>query len=243
MKDYKQSRISVTNRRLRIVVMAIVSIGLFSFVLGYWAANWFFSAERSPVKTETSEEAPILGAIPKKLDANQIINETEVVEVPKEALKKNEEKFTFTKTLKKESAPAVDPFENQKPAPVTAPKKKEDKKEKKAVKKKKEPAKKQIKKQVKKPVKKKKVASANVPKGKVFTVQVGSFVTEKDAVNLRKALVKKGYSALISRAVVRGKTWRRVQVGSFKTRGAAERIALKLKNKEKLPTFIVSVKR
>jgi len=60
---------------------------------------------------------------------------------------------------------------------------------------------------------------------KVYTVQVGVFSAEEDALNLAKDIKSKGYKTY----VIKGKTLYKVQVGEFKTSEEAKAISEKLK--------------
>jgi cell division protein FtsN len=54
-----------------------------------------------------------------------------------------------------------------------------------------------------------------------YTVQVASYPSQEEATNHANELVKKGFSAFHVPAEVKGKTWYRVSVGSFKTSAEA----------------------
>lgn len=54
-----------------------------------------------------------------------------------------------------------------------------------------------------------------------YTVQVAAFPEFKEAESRAAALVKKGYAAFPMKINIKGKTWYRVNVGSFKTRKQA----------------------
>ena len=56
----------------------------------------------------------------------------------------------------------------------------------------------------------------------VFTVQVGSFRARAAASDLARQVGTQGVSAAVSEAFVAGRTWYRVQVGTFETRSDAE---------------------
>ncbi|HSH70662.1 MAG TPA: SPOR domain-containing protein [Deferrisomatales bacterium] len=56
----------------------------------------------------------------------------------------------------------------------------------------------------------------------VFTVQVGSFRDRAAASDLARRVGTQGVSANVSEAFVAGRTWYRVQVGTFETRSDAE---------------------
>ncbi|MBU4348934.1 SPOR domain-containing protein, partial [bacterium] len=64
-----------------------------------------------------------------------------------------------------------------------------------------------------------------VPDKKVYTVQVGAFSAEGDALNLAKEIKSKGYKTY----VIKGKTLYKVQVGEFKSYQEAQNISQKLK--------------
>ena len=64
-----------------------------------------------------------------------------------------------------------------------------------------------------------------VTEKKVYTVQVGAFSAERNALNLAKEIKDKGYQTY----VVKGKTLYKVQVGEFKNYQEAQNISQKLK--------------
>lgn len=70
---------------------------------------------------------------------------------------------------------------------------------------------------------------------KVYTIQVGAFSNEKNALNLAKEIKNKGYHTY----VVKGKTLYKVQVEEFKTYQEAQNITSKLKTLG-YPTFITT---
>jgi cell division septation protein DedD len=70
------------------------------------------------------------------------------------------------------------------------------------------------------------------PEGK-YTVQVGSFQSEKEAKKLVEALKSRGYPVFIKQIEISGKgTWYRVRIGTFKTRQEAKIYGDTLKNLE-----------
>lgn len=66
----------------------------------------------------------------------------------------------------------------------------------------------------------------------VYTIQVASFQSEKDAANYVTFLKEKGFSPVIAEGVVNGISWHRVRIGSFSDRTQAENILNKLKKAE-----------
>ena len=74
----------------------------------------------------------------------------------------------------------------------------------------------------------------------LWFVQVGAFRREPDAAKLATALRKRGWEAYVTSADVKGVTVYRAKVGRFKTREAAERLLLKLKDKEAYTTAFVA---
>jgi len=60
---------------------------------------------------------------------------------------------------------------------------------------------------------------------KVYTVQVGAFSAERNALNLAKEIKDKGYQTF----VIKGKTLYKIQVGEFKTSEEAQKISVELK--------------
>ncbi|HEX3033581.1 MAG TPA: response regulator [Thermodesulfobacteriota bacterium] len=76
--------------------------------------------------------------------------------------------------------------------------------------------------------------SATYPAGK-YTVQVGSFKTEKKAKKIMENLASKGYPAFVKTAKnSRKETWHVIRIGAFKTREEAELYGDELKKREPL---------
>ena len=73
-----------------------------------------------------------------------------------------------------------------------------------------------------------------------FVLQVGSFQQLKKADALKAKMIAGGYSALIVSALAKGKDYElhRVFVGNFMERIEAEKVAIKIKNKEKIESLI-----
>ncbi|HWP59749.1 MAG TPA: SPOR domain-containing protein [Candidatus Acidoferrales bacterium] len=65
-----------------------------------------------------------------------------------------------------------------------------------------------------------------------WSVQVGSLRNEQEAKKIARALTDRGWDAYVTRANVNGKVFYRIHVGRFKTRVAAEKLLLKLKDRE-----------
>ena len=134
----------------------------------------------------------------------------------------------------------------EKPAPpkkVLQPEKTTEAAEKKASKKE-EPVKKEIKKKqpAKKEVKKKDTTGAfkkeDRPK-KIYTVQVGAFLSEENAVKRRIYLAKKGYRLEIVRFTDRkGRVWHTVRLGQYENLKEARKVAKTLAAKEKIQTSV-----
>ena len=74
----------------------------------------------------------------------------------------------------------------------------------------------------------------------LWSVQIGAFRSEQDAIKLSTALRDKGWEAYVTSADVNGVTFYRANVGRFRTRDAAERLLLKLKDKEAYTTAFVA---
>ncbi len=66
----------------------------------------------------------------------------------------------------------------------------------------------------------------------VWAVQVNAFPNERDAKNLAKKLKDKGYDSYVVSTSIKGKTWYRVRVGRFATRGEAKELQETLMAKE-----------
>jgi cell division protein FtsN len=75
-----------------------------------------------------------------------------------------------------------------------------------------------------------------------YTVQVGSFKTKDEALNLKSKLDKKGYQSYITTFDNHNEKWFRVRIGQFKTRDQAESSAKRLKSEEGLTSFIAASK-
>jgi DedD protein len=71
-------------------------------------------------------------------------------------------------------------------------------------------------------------------------VQVGAFGTSEAAERLAGSLRRKGFPVYVSPGTKAGGSRWRVRVGPLATREEAEGIAAKLKQVEKLPTWILS---
>jgi cell division septation protein DedD len=80
---------------------------------------------------------------------------------------------------------------------------------------------------------------AAAPKGRL-AVQVGAFGSSAKAESLANSLRSKGFSVYVSPGAKAGESRWRVRVGPLATREEAERVADKLKRREKLPTWILS---
>lgn len=65
-----------------------------------------------------------------------------------------------------------------------------------------------------------------------WTVQVNAFPNERDAKSLAKKLKDKGYDSYVVSTSVKGKSWYRVRVGRFATRGEAKELQETLMAKE-----------
>ncbi len=77
------------------------------------------------------------------------------------------------------------------------------------------------------------------PKGK-FSVQVGSYQSEREAATSLGHWKKKGYSAFVAVGQVPDKgTWYRVRIGGFNNRDDAQKYLQKLKEKEKVSALVV----
>jgi len=90
-------------------------------------------------------------------------------------------------------------------------------------------------------------ASAEPPvdqptKIQIWTVQVASFVHEKDATSVAKKLTVKGYDVYVISADVSGKTYHRVQVGELKSRKDAAALQEALKTSEKFDQAFLVVR-
>lgn len=71
-----------------------------------------------------------------------------------------------------------------------------------------------------------------------WVIQVASLGNAQTATDLQNKLRKAGFAAFIEKAEVRGKQYYRVRVGPNKSRASAERAAAKLRQQQKLETFI-----
>ncbi len=75
-----------------------------------------------------------------------------------------------------------------------------------------------------------------------YTVQVGAFKKESDAMALKAALEKKGYKVSVHSGAGADKTGiYKVLTGRFKDKKSAEAVALKLRKSERLDAFITKL--
>jgi DedD protein len=72
-----------------------------------------------------------------------------------------------------------------------------------------------------------------------YTVQVASSQREEKALALVDRLKTKGYPAYIEKVELKGKSWYRARVGSFKNKDDAQKLVDKLKKKEGLKDALV----
>jgi hypothetical protein len=76
----------------------------------------------------------------------------------------------------------------------------------------------------------------------LWTVQVAAFKNEQAAVKLAAVLKNRGWEAYVTSADVNAVTLYRTNVGRFRTRAAAEKLLLKLKDREAYATaFVVGI--
>ena len=75
---------------------------------------------------------------------------------------------------------------------------------------------------------------------KLWSVQVGAFRSEQDAVKVAKTLRAKGYEAYVIRAEVGGAGLYRIKVGRFTKRDEAEKLLVVLKDKEAYRTAFLA---
>lgn len=73
-----------------------------------------------------------------------------------------------------------------------------------------------------------------------FVIQVGAFSNDAQAAEMVKRLQGKGYDSFVASGEGGGDARWRVRVGPFKSRDIAEQTATKLKQQEKLPTWILA---
>jgi cell division septation protein DedD len=73
----------------------------------------------------------------------------------------------------------------------------------------------------------------------LWTIQVAAFKSEQAAVKLAKVLKNRGWETYVTSADVNAVTVYRTNVGRFRTREAAEKLLLKLKDKEAYTTAFV----
>lgn len=73
-----------------------------------------------------------------------------------------------------------------------------------------------------------------------YAVQVGSFEEPEPAERLEERLRGHGFPVYVSRATVSGVLRWRVRVGPLAQRDEAERLEARLKNKEQLPTWLLT---
>ncbi len=76
----------------------------------------------------------------------------------------------------------------------------------------------------------------------LWTVQVAAFKSEQAAVKLATVLKNRGWETYVTSADVNAVTVYRTNIGRFRTRAAAEKLLLKLKDKETYATaFVVAI--
>ena len=76
----------------------------------------------------------------------------------------------------------------------------------------------------------------------LWTVQVAAFKSEQAAVKLATVLKNRGWEAYVTGADIAAVTLYRIHVGRFRTRAAAEKLLLKLKDKDAYTTaFVVTL--
>lgn len=73
----------------------------------------------------------------------------------------------------------------------------------------------------------------------VRVIQVGSFLQKKNADSRLRELTKAGYKAYISEADVFSKHWYRVKVGSYQTKGDAQKAADLMMKRFKIPSVLI----
>jgi len=76
----------------------------------------------------------------------------------------------------------------------------------------------------------------------LWTVQLAAFKNKQAAVKLAAVLKNRGWEAYVTSADVNAVTLYRTNVGRFRTRGAAEKLLVKLKDREAYRTaFVVTL--
>lgn len=75
---------------------------------------------------------------------------------------------------------------------------------------------------------------------RIWTVQVATYIQEKDAEGMARKLAEKGYDVYITPAAVDGKKYFRVQVGELKSRQQAVELQQRLKDAEKLDQTLIA---
>jgi len=90
-----------------------------------------------------------------------------------------------------------------------------------------------------KPAPPKKVLQPEKLEKKIYTVQVGAFLSEENAVKRRIYLAKKGYRVRIARFTDRkGRVWHTVRLGKYENLKEARKVAKTLAAKEKIQTSV-----
>ncbi|MGH7830097.1 MAG: SPOR domain-containing protein [Candidatus Binatia bacterium] len=74
----------------------------------------------------------------------------------------------------------------------------------------------------------------------LWSVQVAAFRSEQDAIRLATVLKERGWEAYVTSADVGAVTLYRIHVGRFRTREAAEKLLIKLRDKEAYTTAFVA---
>ncbi|VAX23061.1 hypothetical protein MNBD_NITROSPINAE04-788 [hydrothermal vent metagenome] len=235
------------SRTTRLFIFSLMFAIALSFLLGYSSAKWFaidtVPAPVTPNKITKKEPLKNFGIKPKKLDVDKITGKSQ-----RSAPGEEQDTFTFTKTLKKDTAPAANPFARKEPPKQKKPKPEEKtktvaakpeslqpvkeslpserKQEKLTVAKTIWPKKGSVKVKPSKP--KRRLEKNRAVTGKVYTLQVGSFAALSNAKKLKRRIEKRGYHVYIQSFITRGKQWHSVRVGIYKTKSSAKRVAAQL---------------
>jgi cell division septation protein DedD len=84
--------------------------------------------------------------------------------------------------------------------------------------------------------------AAEKDQSKIWRAQVNAYPDERSAKQIVDRLKNKGYNAYVTEVQNNGKTWFRVSVGKYSSRGEADKIVEALKTKENFPKAFAASK-
>ena len=78
-------------------------------------------------------------------------------------------------------------------------------------------------------------------KGPVYVLQIASLEDETKAVKMAERLKDKGYPTYLNKVFLKGRAFYRVRCGNFKTREEADKLRIKMTDKEGLSGFVTTL--